>query len=623
MPQNRPMQPSRPPGESPPLFFDVEAALSASRLTRRLAPMAGPISHLLSLARINSAYDEVMALSAQEGSFFKGCLRRLTATYQVSATDLERFPKDGPVVVVCNHPFGALDGLVLGAILEDIRPDFRILGNLILSRITPVQPWIIEVNPFDHAKGTLGNARGLRAALQWLEGGGVLGMFPSGEVSRFRFRDQSVRDPAWSHHAVSLARRTGATIVPIFVEGRNSLVFQSLGAVHPLLRTLMLPRELVNKEGHHVPVSVGRPVTPKELERFGDDHRRTRYVRLRTELLAARNETVEGKFFQFPARQPVHVPVASPITADTLAREVASLPPEALFFSHNRFDVYLAPAAQLPNILLEIGRLREIAFRLEGEGSGKERDIDRFDAIYQHLFLWDREAQAIAGAYRVAKTDEILREHGPSGLYTSTLFRFSERFLETLTPGLECGRSFVAPAYQRAHQTLLLLWRGVTGIAGRDPRYHRLFGPVSISNTYSQASKWLMTQYLQEGRDRDLIQLAAQVRPRRPFRKRRIYGLDPTDVSDLLDGVQDVSALISNIEADGKGIPVILKHYLKMHTTLLSFNVDREFSNCLDGLIITDLYRTDRTFLKKIMFPEGIAALDAYGAGKPPLDSAK
>jgi hypothetical protein len=277
----------------------------------------------------------------------------------------------------------------------------------------------------------------------------------------------------------------------------------------------------------------------------------------------------------------------------------------------------------LPNILLEIGRLREIAFRLEGEGSGKERDIDRFDAIYQHLFLWDREAQAIAGAYRVAKTDEILREHGPSGLYTSTLFRFSERFLETLTPGLECGRSFVAPAYQRAHQTLLLLWRGVTGIAGRDPRYHRLFGPVSISNTYSQASKWLMTQYLQEGRDRDLIQLAAQVRPRRPFRKRRIYGLDPTDVSDLLDGVQDVSALISNIEADGKGIPVILKHYLKMHTTLLSFNVDREFSNCLDGLIITDLYRTDRTFLKKIMFPEGIAALDAYGAGKPPLDSAK
>jgi len=575
--------------------------------------MAGPISHLLSIGRINAAYDEVMALSAEEGSFFKGCLRRLAATYQVGTKDLERFPKDGPVVVVCNHPFGALDGLILGAILEEIRPDFRILGNLVLSRITPVQPWIIEVNPFDSGKGSAGNSRGLRAALAWLQTGGVLGMFPSGEVSRFRFRDNSVRDPHWSHHAVSLARRTGATIVPVFVEGRNSLVFQALGTVHPILRTLMLPRELVNKEGHHVPVLVGRPILPKELERFGDDDRRTRFVRLRTELLAARNDAAEARFFQFPARQPVHVPLAAPITADTLAGEVATLPPEARFFSHKHFDVYLTSAESIPNILLEIGRLREVCFRKEGEGSGKERDIDRFDAIYEHLFLWDREAKAIAGAYRVARTDIVLREHGPSGLYTSTLFRFGERFLQELTPGLECGRSFVSLDYQRAQLPLLLLWRGVTGIAGRDPRYHRLFGPVSISNTYCQASKWLMTQYLQEGRDRDLPKLAAQVRPRRPFRKRRIYGVDPTQVSDLLDGVEDVSALISNIEADGKGIPIILKHYLKMHTTLLSFNVDREFSNCLDGLIITDLYRTDRAFLKKIMFPEGIAALDAYG----------
>jgi hypothetical protein len=275
------------------------------------------------------------------------------------------------------------------------------------------------------------------------------------------------------------------------------------------------------------------------------------------------------------------VPVADPISPDTLAREVASLPAEMKHFSHNRFDAYLAPANRIPNVLLEIGRLRELAFRGEGEGSGKERDIDRFDAIYHHLFLWDRNANAIAGAYRVAKTDEIIRDHGPSGLYTSTLFKFSDRFLATLTPGLECGRSFVSPDYQRAHQTLLLLWRGVMGIAGRDPRYYKLFGPVSISNTYSQASKWLMTQYLQDGRDRDLIQLAAGVRPRRPFRKRRIYGLDPDQVSDLLDGVEDVSALISNIEPDGKGIPVMLKHYLKMHTTLLSFNVDRDFSNCL------------------------------------------
>jgi putative hemolysin len=610
------MNDSPPPGEAPrPLFFDVAAALSGSEATRHLAPMAGPISHLLSLDRINAAYDEVMALSAEEGSFFKGCLRRLSATYEVSAVDLQRFPQDGPVVVACNHPFGALDGLILGAILEDIRPDFRILGNLVLSRITPIAPWIIEVNPFDSAKGTLGNARGLRAALSWLKEGKVLGMFPAGEVSRYRFRDQAVRDPLWSHHAVSLARRTGAAIVPFFIQGRNSLVFQSLGAVHPLLRTLMLPRELVNKEGHHVPILVGQPILPRELDRIEDDERRTRYVRLRTELLSQRGNAPgsESKLFHFPARPPAQEPVAESITSETLANDIQSLPPAALFFSHKQFDAYLTSASQIPNVLLEIGRLRELCFRKVGEGSGKARDIDRFDAIYEHLFLWDRNAQAIAGAYRVARTDLILRDHGPSGLYTSTLFRFSDRFLEELTPGLECGRSFVSLGYQRAQLPLLLLWRGVTGIAGRDPRYHRLFGPVSISNTYSQASKWLMTQYLQQGRESDLLRLASQVRPRRPFRKQRIFGVEPNQVSDLLNGVEDVSALISAIEPDGKGIPVLLKHYFKMHTTLLSFNVDRDFSNCLDGLIITDLYRTDRAFLKKIMFPEGIAALDAFG----------
>jgi len=612
-----------PPPDVPPRFVDLAALLAESPATRRLAPMAGPISHLLSISRINARYGEVMRRAAEEGSFFKGSLRCARVTYEVSAGDLDRIPKDGPAVVVCNHPFGALDGLILGALLEETRPDFRILGNLILSRIAPLQPWVIPVNPFASGKGSSANSRGLRSALGWLDQGGVVALFPAGEVSRFRFRDRSVRDPRWSLHAAALARRTGAPVVPVFIHGRNSLIFQSVGAVHPILRTLMLPRELVNKAGSHVPVAVGPPILPKELERLGDDLRRTRYIRLRTEWLASRSPVPGAgsepeKLFVIPPRRPRLDPVASPIPPEELAADVDRLPPETLLFSHKQFDVRISPASRLPHVLPEIGRLRELSFRQEGEGSGRDRDLDRFDEFYEHLFLWDRERQAIAGAYRIARTDVILRERGPSGLYTSTLFRFRERFLENLTPGLELGRSFVAVDYQRAHQTLLLLWRGVTTLVGREPRYYRLFGPVSISNTYSQASKALITQCLRDGDDAEWRRLAPWVRPRRPFRRRRIYGLDPAEVSDLLDGMEDVSTLISQIETDGKGLPVLLKHYLRMHTTLLSFNVDRDFSNCLDGLIITDLLRTNRVFLKRIMSAEGIRALDDYGRHTQP-----
>jgi putative hemolysin len=601
------------PPDLPPRFVDVGAWLAESPATRKFAPMAEPISRILAISRINARYDEVMRRAAEEGSFFKGSLRCARVTYQVSAADLARIPPDGPAVVVCNHPFGALDGLILGALLEETRPDFRILGNLILGRIAPIRPWVIPVNPFASGKGSAANTRGLRAALGWLDQGGVVAIFPAGEVARFRLRDRSVRDPRWSPHAVALARRAGAPVVPVFIHGRNSLVFQSVGAVHPVLRTLMLPRELVNKAGHHVPVSVGPPIHPEELDRLGDDLRRTRFVRLRTEWLASRPSPAAEKRFVIPPRRPRLEPVAAPVAADDLAADVAALPSQTRLFSHRQFDLFLAPSDRIPRLLPEIGRLREVSFRQEGEGTGRDRDLDRFDAFYDHLFLWDRERRAVAGAYRVARTDEILRIHGRGGLYTSTLFRLGDRFLEALDPALELGRSFVAPDYQRAHQTLLLLWRGVTTLVGREPRYHRLFGPVSISNTYSQASKALIAQYLQDGNDAELRRLAPWVRPRRPFRRRRLYGLDPAEVSDLLDGMEDVSTLISQIETDGKGLPVLLKHYLRMHTTLLSFNVDRDFSNCLDGLIITDLLRTNRAFLKRIMSAEGIRALDDYG----------
>jgi len=414
-------------------------------------------------------------------------------------------------------------------------------------------------------------------------------MFPSGRrLSRFRFRDNSVRDPHRSHHAASLARRTGATIVPVFVEGRNSLVFQALGTVHPMLRTLMLPRELVNKEGHHVPVLVGGPVVP-ELSGSATTNGAP------ATSVCAPNYWPPGAMPRKPASS--SSPRANPFMfrwpprsrrIPWLARSLPCHP------RHSSFPTSTSTFTSPPRIGSQHPagnqRLREVCFRKEGEGSGKERDIDRFDAIYEHLFLWDREARAMAGAYRVARTDIVLRRNTALPAFTPPRSSaLANAFWRNSLPGWVRRSLRCSLGYQRAQLPLLLLWRGVTGasVAGRDPRYHRLFGPVSISNTYCRASKWLMTQYLPGGPRPGSPQARRPSPPPPPLPQTpHRTGSIPPRSADLRDGVEDVSALISNIEADGKGVPIILKHYLKMHTTLLSASTSTgTFSNCLDGLI--------------------------------------
>jgi putative hemolysin len=246
--------------------------------------------------------------------------------------------------------------------------------------------------------------------------------------------------------------------------------------------------------------------------------------------------------------------------------------------------------------------LREISFRLVGEGTGKPLDIDEFDQHYLHLFLWDREDQAVAGAYRVGRTDQLIADHGPRGLYCSTLFEFEQPFLDHLTPGLEVGRSFVAPDYQRSLGGLLGLWKGLAAFVAKNPRYGKLFGPVSISNDYTPISQNLMVRFLREKKQEEA--LAEFVRPYHPFEV-----ADYGDISLRLESLEQVSARVAETEPDGKSIPILLKQYLRLNATLLEFNVDPSFGNCLDALLLIDLHRTPDRVLGRYM---GKAALRRF-----------
>lgn len=288
--------------------------------------------------------------------------------------------------------------------------------------------------------------------------------------------------------------------------------------------------------------------------------------------------------------------IATPIPREDLLAEIASLPAACQRLKEKQFSAYLVESNQIPNLLHEICRQREIAFREVGEGTGKAIDRDRFDEHYRHLFLWDHEAGALVGAYRLGLTDRILSDRGTEGLYASSLFQFEPQFLDFLNPGIELGRSFVTPAYQRHMQPLALLWKGIADFIAERPQYRRLYGPVSISQDYTPISRNLIVEFME--RELRHPTLARFVKPRNPFSSDPIGGLEAAQISASLASIREVSARVAESEADGKGIPILLKHYLRMNATLLSFNVDPDFSNALDALVLVDLVDAPESLLK-------------------------
>jgi len=307
--------------------------------------------------------------------------------------------------------------------------------------------------------------------------------------------------------------------------------------------------------------------------------------------------------FHLPPREAV----AGAALPHLLAEEVAALDASRCILRSGNMSVLRLRGSESPLLLHEIGRLREITFRQVGEGTGRKLDLDRFDDYYQHLLLWDEGRKAIAGAYRVGDTWEILATRGIEGLYTSTCFRYSPELFEKIGPALELGRSFVRPEYQKQHAPLLLLWRAIAALVTRQPESAVLFGAVSISNAYSQLSRTLIYKYFEARRNDD--ELAQWVRPRRPFRPMPLWWWDSRAMVGELRDLEELSRPISDIERDGKGLPVLLRQYAKVGGRLLGFNVDRAFSNTLDGLVLVDLRKSDSRVLDRYM---GVEAAEKF-----------
>jgi putative hemolysin len=564
----------------------------------RLAEFPGLAARLAPVKKIRDLYRRVQ--QRPDGFRLENLLAEMRINIRIESADFARIPALGPVVVVANHPFGVLDGAILTSLLTRARADIKVLTNYLLGDVPELRQHCIFVDPFQTDRSIDANRKALREALGWLQRGGMLAVFPAGEVSHWQMPAGGVVDPHWNDTAVRLIRRTGAAALPVFFCGQNSVKFQVLGMIHPRLRSAFLLQEFFDQRGRTIEARVGSAIPPDAICALGDSQA-IAYLRWRTYLLARRTPS-EASNPSKPSSKSgsrVQKALADPISAETLAREIKALPADRLLSENGDFAVYAAQALEIRQLLLEIARLRELTFRQVGEGTGRSRDLDSFDEYYSHLLLWNRAKQELVGAYRAANTAEVVVQRGVRGLYTSTLFRYDARLFEVLGPALELGRSFVRPEYQRQYAPLLLLWKGIARLVAMHPETPVLFGAVSISNNYSDASREMIYRFFESRMQGD--DLAGFVHPRRPFRPKFLRSWDCRSMTRALHDLEQLSEPITDVEPDGKGLPILLRQYAKVGGKMLAFNVDRKFSNVLDGLVMVDLRRTDPAILDRYM----------------------
>ena len=584
-----------PTADTQPLV-DLQALLPL-----RFRPFANTLASFTGVRRLNQEYAGIQTHLTPE-NFWATCLQVLRVEPRISEEDLQRIPTEGPLVIVANHPFGGLEAVVLGALLRQVRSDFRMLGNYLLNAIPEIQPWIFPVDPFGNTASSPANSKTLREAIRYVRQGGALVIFPAGEVSHLQWNNLQITDSAWTPHVAAILRMTRATVLPLYFRGHNSPLFHLLGLLHPRLRTGLLVRELFNKQDSALEIFVGKGIPYKRLQEFESNEHLIENLRFNTYFLAHRKHQQWVPLPRLLRRsKSTRHPIAAATIPGLLCEEVRSLPKEQILVETDEFLVGYAHHTQVDGLLHEIGRLREIAFRAVGEGSGKSLDLDAYDASYLHLFLWSKRAKLLAGGYRLGLVDRIVRTAGLEGLYTHSLFELKPWLLEELGPAIELGRSFIHPDFQRQPASLSLLWRGIGEFLVRNPRYVNLFGPVSISQSYSSTSRNMLLRYLR-AHHFDL-QLAEGVRARTPYRSQKAK-VNQRNLRLMPKNLEEVDHLIMQIEADQKGVPVLVRHYLRLGARFLSFNVDRDFSNALDGLIVVHIPEIPTPLAKRFMGKE-------------------
>ena len=560
--------------------------------------LPGLASLLMEVMKINEINEVFQKAEHLEGpTFVDKILQIIGISVEFDANELRNIPKEGAFIAIANHPYGGIEGLVLLKLLCMVRPDSKLMANFLLKKIPNLSDYFIAVNPFENVEHS-SSISGIKNTLQLLRSGVPIGIFPAGEVSTYKFETQQITDKLWHPVVGKIIDKANVPVVPVYFHGNNGLLFNLLSILHPTLRTAKLPSELFNKHGHKIKVRIGKPILPSDVPYRNNTSKLLDFLRAKTYVLGTGLEN-EKKIFNprniFKIRKRPKT-IVDAIPEDTLEKEVGKLQVHRVW-TEKSYEVYICPTSEIPNIIKEIGRLREITFREVGEGTNKQTDLDEYDIYYDHLFIWDKEKRMIVGAYRIGKGDEIFYSMGKRGFYIAELFKIKKQFYPVLKKSLELGRSWIRKEYQLKPLPLFLLWKGILKYLIENTQYQYLIGPVSISNRFSKFSKSLMVDFISTHHfDHELAQY---VKPRKNF-KIDFSKIDKDLLLESNDTLKDLDSLISEIETTHLKIPVLIRQYIALNAKIICFNIDPKFSDSLDGFLVVDLKKIPGEILEKL-----------------------
>ncbi len=557
----------------------------ADRLS--LAGLSKLMMGVLKMNRLNDVYSRHSDASPHE--FIDRILSELGITAELNEKDLKRVPEKGGAIVVANHPLGGIDGLLLVKLLSAVRPDIKVMANFLLPSAEVLDDYFISINPFETAKRLEERFKGIRQARKHVESGGLLCVFPAGRVSYYDLKTNTIRDKEWQPSVLRFIKSLELPVVPVCFSGSNAALFHLLGLVNPKLKLSKTPSQFFSAKDRNIKLRVGSPISYDEQLEFENIYEYGRYLRTRTYLLG-KPITIKP-FFRPKLFKKKSQDIGIESDKAAIQREIDNLNgTDALLYQTKEYQVFWAHSEDIPNVLYEIGRLREITFREVGEGTGKNIDLDEYDLYYRHLFIWDLENAKIVGAYRLGMGKEIIDRYGKRGFYINSLFKLKSGFVNILSESIELGRSFVVKEYQLKPLSLYLLWKGILYFILKNPTYRYLVGPVTISGEFSNYSKFMITSFVKAHHFDD--QLAELVQPRKEYIPKIVKeDTDPESISKIAkEDLKRLDKMIDEIEMGNFRLPALLKKYLGQNAKIVAFNVDPHFNDALDGLLVMDMY---------------------------------
>ncbi|MEM6725561.1 MAG: GNAT family N-acyltransferase [Bacteroidota bacterium] len=493
---------------------------------------------------------------------------------EITDYDLKNIPKEGPFLIFTNRKFQGIDEFIWLQTFGKKEFNLRFFAPSTPEIPQLLSPYYVAQALHGQDLSRLTVPRLHETMAEQINAGYVLVVFMDHPE-----KEQNPRQQTLSRRCIRAALKLELPMLPVNLEYDNP---------YPLLNEIIDPNRapsIINWPVNVV-VRIGASIAVTDQQAFKLKERFRKFLRSKIYALGSTLE-VKKFFFMQQVETTLHQDLTPPVEPERLEHDIQNLTYGHLIASQSNYDVLLAKAQEIPNAIQEIGRLRELTFRGVGEGTGRGLDLDEFDLYYEQLFIWDRVEKKIVGGYRIGKGDEIFRRFGVEGFYIHSLFEIKKGFFPIMQQAVELGRSYIVPEYQKKRLPLFLLWKGILHFLLQNPRYRYLYGPLSISKHYSDVAKSIIVEFVKRHYFNN--QLARYLKPRTPFE----FKPDNIDLNAVMvnlgNEISRLDSLIEDIEPAHFKIPVLLKQYIKQNAKFISFNVDPNFSDVLDGFMILDL----------------------------------